>query len=101
MLVGPPDQALATVTGDDEPMRTAWPLNIEDLTPEALQASGPTHQDIAPVFLRHRGCRVVLIHQGSDAEFDRTLRPLWPDADAVSDPEARFHASWSVERGLA
>lgn len=103
-------------------MRTASPLLIEELTPEALQHDAPSDQDITIVFLRHRGClftrewmqelrsavesptdgvksRVVLIHQGSDEEFDHTLRPLWPSAEAVSDPEASLYAAWSVERG--
>lgn len=99
-------------------MRTASPLLMQDLTPESLEA-GP-EADITLVFLRHRGClftrewmqelrsvvdaqgtasRVVLVHQGTDAEFDQTLRPLWPDAEAVSDPDAALYAAWSVQRG--
>lgn len=99
-------------------MRTASPLSLETLTPDALRSTDSTEHDITLVFLRHRGClftrewmqelrsvvdesssRLVLIHQGSDAEFDHTLRPLWPAAEAVSDPSASLYAAWSVERG--
>ena len=109
------------VMRDDDRMRTASPLPIEALTPDALRKGDA--QDITLVFLRHRGClftrewmqeirvaagggetatidtRVVLVHQGSDDEFDQTLRPLWPEAAAVSDPDASLYAAWSVERG--
>lgn len=74
--------------------------------------------DVTLVFLRHRGClftrewlqelrtasesspsRFVLVHQGTDDEFDTVLRPLWPDAEAVSDPHGALYRAWSVERG--
>lgn len=104
-------------------MRTASPLLIESLTPDSLRENRSADQDITLVFLRHRGClftrewmqelrsaveangsetvssRIVLIHQGSDEEFEHTLRPFWPDAEAVSDPAATLYTAWSVERG--
>ena len=104
-------------------MRIASPFLIEDLTPATLQANASADQDVTLVFLRHRGClftrewmqelrqaveandggtvtsRVVLVHQGSDEEFDHTLRPFWPEAEAVSDPTASLYAAWSVQRG--
>lgn len=82
--------------------------------PEGLRNS----EDVTLVFLRHRGClftrewmqelreaaadstsRVVLVHQGSEEEFDRTLRPLWPEAETISDPGARLYEEWAVKRG--
>jgi hypothetical protein len=74
--------------------------------------------DVTIVFLRHRGClftrewmqelrelsdttpsRIVLVHQGTEEEFDAVLRPLWPDAEAVSDPDGELYRRWNVERG--
>jgi len=78
------------VMRDDERMRTASPLAIEAVTPEALR-KGDT-QDITLVFLRHRGCLFT-------RDWVQEMRPLWPEAEAVSDPDALLNAAWSVERG--
>lgn len=82
--------------------------------PESLRDA----DDVTLVFLRHRGClftrewiqqlrdgaaesdsRIVLVHQGRDQEFDKTLRPLWPEAETISDPDATLYRHWAVERG--
>ncbi len=94
-------------------------LTSSALHPDDLLSADSPFDDLTIVFLRHRGClftrewmqelrnalqtgsvtRVILVHQGSVEEFDRTLRPLWPDAEAVSDPGAELYAAWSVQRG--
>lgn len=84
-----------------------------DVLPDELASA----DDVTLVFLRHKGClftreliqqlrddaapdqRVVLVHQSSDAEYDRTLADLWPDAERVSDPGAEWYAAFDVRRG--
>ena len=73
--------------------------------------------DVTLVFLRHKGClftreliqqlrddaapeqRVVLVHQSTEEEYDRTLAGLWPEAERVSDPDARWYRAFAVRRG--
>ncbi len=84
---------------------------------DALPAEWRDADDLTVVFLRHKGClftreliqdlraeaepdqRVVLVHQSTEAEFDRTLAHLWPAAERVSDPDARWYAAAGVRRG--
>lgn len=118
-----PDDARDDGAGEHGAMvaaQTPTALTPSVLHPDKLLAPASPFDDLTLVFLRHRGClftrewmqelrnfvqthnvsRVVVVHQGSVEEFDRTLRPLWPDAEAVSDPKAELYASWSVRRGL-
>lgn len=91
------------------------PLTTPDLDvlPDELQ----TADDVTLVFLRHKGClftreliqelrddaaedqRVVLVHQSTETEYDRTLARLWPEAERVADPDARWYRAFGVKRG--
>lgn len=95
------------------------PVSGVNLSPGTLRDQlGP--DPVLFVFLRHFGCifcretigdlrtrhetdpafpPVLLFFQGSPIEGKAFLRRDWPDARAVSDPEARFYEAFGVARG--